>query len=34
MGRVQGENIVWDVALGGGPITINGVPFGQTAKTR
>jgi hypothetical protein len=34
MGRVQGENVVWDVALGGGPITINGVPFGQTAKTR
>jgi hypothetical protein len=29
MGRVQGDSIVWDISLGGGPLTINGVPFGQ-----
>jgi hypothetical protein len=35
MGRVQGETIVWDIGLGGGPLTVNGVPFGQPAgKTR
>jgi hypothetical protein len=30
-GRAEGDSIVWDIALGGGPITINGVPFGQPA---
>jgi hypothetical protein len=35
MGRPRGDSIVWDIALGGGPITVNGVPFGQSpAKTR
>jgi hypothetical protein len=35
LGRVQGDSIVWDIGLGGGPLTVNGVPFGQPAgKTR
>jgi hypothetical protein len=35
MGRAQGDSIVWDIALGGGPLTVNGVPFGQPGgKTR
>jgi hypothetical protein len=34
MGRVQGDSIVWDIALGGGPITINGTAFGQPAAPR
>jgi hypothetical protein len=35
MGRVQGDSIVWDIALGGGPLTVNGMPFGQPAgRTR
>jgi hypothetical protein len=29
MGRVQGDSIVWDIAVGGGPLTVNGLPFGQ-----
>ncbi len=29
MGRADGEGIAWDIALGGGPMTVNGVPFGQ-----
>ena len=32
MGHVQGDNIVWDISLGGGPLTINGIPFGQPAE--
>lgn len=31
MGRVQGDSIVWDISLGGGAMTINGVAFGQPA---
>jgi hypothetical protein len=31
MGRGQGDSIVWDIGLGGGPVTINGTPFGQPA---
>jgi hypothetical protein len=35
MGRVQGDSLVWDIALGDGPPTINGTAFGQPAgKTR
>ena len=35
MGRAQGDSLVWDVALGDGPLTINGTPFGQPpGKTR
>lgn len=35
MGRAQGDSLVWDIALGDGPPTINGTPFGQpTGKTR
>jgi hypothetical protein len=29
MGRPEGVAVVWDIALGNGPMTINGVPFGQ-----
>jgi hypothetical protein len=31
MGRPEGDALVWDIALGDGPITVNGVPFGQQA---
>jgi hypothetical protein len=31
MGRPEGGATVWDIAVGDGPITINGVPFGQPA---
>ena len=31
MGRPEGDAVVWDIALGDGPMTINGVPFGQPA---
>jgi hypothetical protein len=35
MGRAQGDGLVWDIVLGDGPLTINGMPFGQPAgKTR
>jgi hypothetical protein len=35
LGRAQGDSIVWDIGLGGGPPTVNGVPFGQpAARTR
>jgi hypothetical protein len=35
MGRAQGDSLVWDIALGDGPPTINGTRFGQPAgKTR
>ncbi|WP_158922594.1 hypothetical protein [Acidisphaera sp. S103] len=27
MGRPAGDALVWDIALGGGPITVNGVPI-------
>jgi hypothetical protein len=32
MGRPRGDAIVWDIALGGGPVTVNGVPFGQSGE--
>jgi len=31
MGRKQGDSIVWDISLGGGAMTINGMGFGQPA---
>jgi hypothetical protein len=31
MGRPEGSALTWDIALGDGPMTINGVPFGQPA---
>lgn len=31
MGRVQGDSVVWDISLGGGAMTVNGVAFGQPA---
>jgi hypothetical protein len=35
MGRVQGDSVTWDIVFGGGPMTVNGVPFGQpAARTR
>jgi Uncharacterized protein conserved in bacteria (DUF2125) len=35
MGRPEGNNLIWDIRLGDGPLTINGMPFGQPAgKTR
>jgi hypothetical protein len=34
MGRPEGGATVWDIALGDGPITVNGVPFGQPAPRK
>ncbi|HEY0423674.1 MAG TPA: hypothetical protein VGC82_10160, partial [Rhodopila sp.] len=35
IGRAQGDTVVWDISFGGGPLTINGMPFGQpSARTR
>jgi hypothetical protein len=35
LGRAQGDSIVWDIGVGGGPLTVNGTPFGQpSARTR
>ncbi len=31
MGRKQGDSLVWDISLGGGAMTINGMGFGQPA---
>jgi hypothetical protein len=33
MGRPQGDAIVWDIAFGGGRLTVNGVPFGQPSAS-
>lgn len=27
--RTQGDSLVWDINLGDGPLTVNGIPFGQ-----
>ena len=29
MGRPEGQSLVWDISLGDGPMTVNGIPFGQ-----
>lgn len=35
LGRAQGDSIVWDISVGGGPLTVNGTSFGQaSARTR
>ncbi len=34
MGRPEGNNLIWDIRLGDGPLTVNGVPFGQPAGKR
>jgi len=35
MGRLEGGAVTWDIALGDGPVTINGMPLGQpNARTR
>ena len=34
MGRQEGGAMVWDIALGDGPPTVNGVPFGQPAPRK
>jgi hypothetical protein len=35
IGRPQGDSLVWDISLGNGKLTVNGIPFGQPAgKTR
>ena len=34
MGRAEGDSVVWDIAMGGGPMTINGTPFGQPPGRR
>ena len=34
LGRADGNSIVWDIDLGGGPPVINGMPFGQPSPAR
>jgi hypothetical protein len=34
MGRMDGGAVVWDIAVGDGPVTVNGVPFGQPNARR
>lgn len=34
MGRVEGESLIWDIVLGNGPPTVNGMRFGQPAAPR
>jgi hypothetical protein len=35
MGRPRGDSLVWDISMGNGKLTVNGLPFGQPAdKTR
>jgi len=35
MGRAQGDSLVWDITLGDGPPTVNGITLGQpTGRTR
>jgi hypothetical protein len=35
LGRPEGDSLVWDITLGDGPLTVNGLPFGQPAgRTR
>ena len=34
IGRQEGGAVVWDISLGNGPITVNGIPFGQTPAPR
>jgi hypothetical protein len=34
MGRPDGGALVWDISLGDGPMTVNGIPFGQPAARR
>ena len=34
MGRVQGDSVVWDISLGGGAMTVNGVSLGQAGGMR
>jgi len=35
MGRPDGQGMTWDISVGGGPMTVNGTPFGQPpARTR
>jgi hypothetical protein len=33
LGRPEGDAMIWDITVGGGPITVNGVPFGQPAAS-
>jgi hypothetical protein len=35
MGRPEGDSLIWDIRFGDGPVTVNGMPFGQPpGKTR
>ena len=34
IGRPEGDSLIWDISLGGGPMTVNGIPFGQAAGKR
>ncbi len=34
IGRPDGENLIWDISLGGGPMIVNGIPLGQAPEKR
>ena len=34
IGRPEGDSLIWDISLGGGPMTVNGIPLGQAAGNR
>jgi Uncharacterized protein conserved in bacteria (DUF2125) len=34
MGRPEGDSLIWDISLGDGPMTVNGMPVGQPSGKR
>jgi hypothetical protein len=34
VGRPEGDNLIWDISLGGGPMIVNGIPLGQAGGNR
>ena len=32
IGRPDGDSLIWDISLGGGPMTVNGIPLGQAGE--
>ena len=34
IGRPEGDSLIWDISLGDGPMTVNGMPLGQAARKK
>jgi hypothetical protein len=34
IGRPEGDSLIWDISLGGGPMIVNGIPLGQAGGNR